>query len=202
MSWNRKFFKLCVANKGWRKLMRTHYLLYALAVVFFIITAASLALVMDATEKNLWVVSTAVVGLFSASLGYIFRPKTTATAAPTTEVSAAQPVAPVTSVAGSIQTIPEPTRTPIALIPDATREIAPIPSNNIVAVEVSAPQKSELLTVKGINAKRAEQLNTLGIHRLGDLAKASAEDLAKQLTVSPRITRMWIGSAKKLSKQS
>ena len=55
--------------------MRSDYLLYALAVVFFIITAASLALVIDQTEKSLWVVSTVVVGLFSASLGYIFRPK-------------------------------------------------------------------------------------------------------------------------------
>jgi predicted flap endonuclease-1-like 5' DNA nuclease len=200
MSWNRKFFKLYVANKGWRKLMRTDYLLYTLAVVFFIITAASLALVIDATEKNLWVVSTAVVGLFSASLGYIFRPKTTVAAAPTTGVSAAQPTAPAEPVAGSIQTIAEPARTPIALIPDVTREIAPIPSNNIVAVEVAVPQKSELFTVKGINAKRAEQLNRLGIQSLSDLAKASAEDLAKELAISPRITRMWIGSAKKLGK--
>ena len=67
-------------------------------------------------------------------------------------------------------------------------------------VEVSAPLKSELMAIRGINEKRAAELKALGINSIDDLTKVSAEDLAKDLTISAKITRMWIGSAKKLKK--
>ena len=58
--------------------MRSDYPLYVLAVVFFAMTAASFILVTEQLQKNLWLVSTVVLGLFSAGLGYTQRPKTKA----------------------------------------------------------------------------------------------------------------------------
>jgi predicted flap endonuclease-1-like 5' DNA nuclease len=68
-------------------------------------------------------------------------------------------------------------------------------------VEV-APQKMELTKVKGIGEKRAEQLKALGISSVEDLAKASVEDLAEKLKISPKITGRWIENAKKLLEKS
>jgi len=55
-----------------------------------------------------------------------------------------------------------------------------------------------LTEVKGIGEKRAEQLKAININSVEDLAKASARDLATKLKISPKITRKWIGNAKKL----
>ena len=172
--------------------MRTYYLLFALAAVFFAITAASLVFVVDQTEKNLWVVSTVVVGLFSASLGVYLRPKAQMAAAPIAE-------APAPATAGNIEAPAATTATPVAIMPATTHALAPVRTTNTLPVEVTtpAPATNDLTKLRGINAKRAEQLNALGIRNLDYLAKASAEDLATKLTISPRITRMWFGSAKK-----
>jgi predicted flap endonuclease-1-like 5' DNA nuclease len=56
------------------------------------------------------------------------------------------------------------------------------------------------MVIRGINEKRAVQLEAVGIYSIAELANASPEDLAKNLIISPKITRMWIGSAKKLKK--
>jgi predicted RecB family nuclease len=56
------------------------------------------------------------------------------------------------------------------------------------------------MIIKGINEKRAAQLKEFGIESIDALANASAEDLARNLTISPKIARMWIGSARKLKK--
>ncbi len=58
----------------------------------------------------------------------------------------------------------------------------------------------ELTQVKGIGKKRATQLKALGINNVGDLAKASAEDIAKKLQISPKITQKWINNAQELIK--
>lgn len=58
----------------------------------------------------------------------------------------------------------------------------------------------ELTQVKGIGEKRATQLKALGINSVEDLAKASAKTIAKKLQISPKITKKWIASAKKLVK--
>ncbi len=178
--------------------MRSDYLFYALAAVFFLITAASIALVIDQTEKSLWVVSTVVVGLFSATLGYHFRPKTPVVA---TQKVAAPADQPAPAQAEKTETGPITIATPVSLMPVAKQELATAAPAIPVAIEApAAPTQSELVTLKGINAKRAAQLNAVGISNLEDLAKASADDLAKALAVSPKITRMWIGSAKKQKK--
>jgi predicted flap endonuclease-1-like 5' DNA nuclease len=58
----------------------------------------------------------------------------------------------------------------------------------------------ELTQVKGIGEKRATQLKVIGINNVNDLAKASAEDIAKKLQISLKITKKWIDSAKALVK--
>ena len=62
----------------------------------------------------------------------------------------------------------------------------------------SATSKLEFTQIRGI--RRAEQLKANGINTIEELANASAVDLAAKLNVSPKIVKMWIGSAKKLSK--
>jgi predicted flap endonuclease-1-like 5' DNA nuclease len=201
--------------------MRSDYLLYLLAVVFFLIAATSVALVADETGKTLWATGAIILGLVSAGLGYYQRPKPRIAAAPTPEVQPselgdshvreshiaesaekhAEPVAaPVSTTPVPMQ---EPAPTPV-LTPEPTPTTAPAPAETAapVTVEAPAPPERELMAVKGINEKRAAQLKALGIDSIDDLAKASAEDLAKNLLLSPKIARMWIGSAKKLQKQT
>lgn len=200
--------------------MRSDYLLYLLAVVFFLIAATSIALVADQTQI-LWVTSAVILGLVSAGLGYYQRPKPRIAAATTPE---AQPSELVDShvreshIAEGAEKHVEPVATPVSTTPVPIQDVTPMPllapepvppttpapieTPAPVAVEALTPPESELMVVKGINGKRAAQIKALGINTIEDLAKASPEDLAKNLMLSPKITRMWIGSAKKLQKQT
>ncbi len=185
--------------------MRSDYLLYMLAAVFFMITAVSLALVMDQMQKSLWVVTTVVLGLFSVGLGYYQRSK------PVTESKSAPTTIPVTfepsdshikeaHIAESVETHAEPTPMPVSPSPMPTQVIAPIPAMTAPIVEGTSPLESELMEIKGIGEKRASQLKALGINSIADLAKVSAEDLARDLQISPKITGKWVASAKELGK--
>jgi predicted flap endonuclease-1-like 5' DNA nuclease len=84
---------------------------------------------------------------------------------------------------------PAVTETPKEMKMEPTAEIAPAP-------------KMELTTVKGIKAKRTEQLKAIGISNIDELANASAEDVAKKLEISPKITGRWIEEAKRLAGKS
>ncbi len=185
--------------------MRSDYLLYILAAVFFMITAVSLALVMDQMQKSLWVVTTVVLGLFSVGLGYYQRQK------PTTEAKSTPAIIPVTfepldahikeaHMAESVEKHAEPALMPVSPSPMPTQVIAPIPAMTPPQVEVTSPLESELMEIKGIGEKRAAQLKALGINSIDDLTKVSAEDLAKDLQISPKITGKWVASAKELGK--
>jgi predicted flap endonuclease-1-like 5' DNA nuclease len=66
------------------------------------------------------------------------------------------------------------------------------------ALQAPTDNKPELTKIRGISERRAEQLKANGVNTIEDLANASAEDLALKLSVSPKIVKMWIGSAKKL----
>jgi len=182
--------------------MRSDYPFYILAVIFFIITATSL-IAIEQSQRSLWVVSSVVLGLFSAGLGYYYRPKAKTVAVPITEV--------ITSDTGdahvreahlaeTVETHAEPTVTPLSVSTAPGPLVAPIPVLAPSPPEASAPLKSELTVIRGINEKRASQLKEAGITSIDALANASAEDLAKNLMISPKITRMWIGSARKLKK--
>jgi predicted flap endonuclease-1-like 5' DNA nuclease len=89
--------------------------------------------------------------------------------------------------------------------PSASVEVQPvaipIPPQQAEAPpqEATTGAKLEFMQIRGISQNRAEQLKSLGINTMDNLANASALDLAEKLGVSPKIVKMWIGSAKKLS---
>jgi predicted flap endonuclease-1-like 5' DNA nuclease len=56
--------------------MRSDYALYTVAIIFFILTAIA-AFAQQLEEKNLWVITTTVLGLLFIGLGYSQRPKAT-----------------------------------------------------------------------------------------------------------------------------
>jgi len=187
--------------------MRSDYLLYLLAAVFFIITAVSLALVVDQAEKSLWVVTTVVLGLFSIGLGYYQRPKAkTEASQPAQPVPQMQPAEPGDAhvkeayIAENVERPSEPVPMPQSPSPVPMQVVATIPVATPPPIETPAPLESELMLVKGIGEKRAAQLKALGINNLDDLAKVSPDDVAKNLLISPKITRKWVESAKELGK--
>jgi len=151
--------------------MRSDYALYAVAIIFFILTGITLAHQVESQE--LWIISTFVLGLFFIGLGYSQRPKAQAK---TVTVEAPPPPTPV---------VQEPAA-------QAVKE----------TIEKPAPTVKGLTEVKGIGEKRADQLKNIGISSVEDLAKASADDLAAKLKISPKITKVWIENAKKLVEKS
>ena len=155
--------------------MRSDYALYAVALIFFAITVVSFAVLID-FERNLSVVATAVLGLLFVGVGHTQRPKAKVEA-----IHAPPPPPP--SV---------PKTAEVAVQQKVETKVEPAP----VAAKV------ELIGVKGIKEKRAEQLKALGIRNVQDLANASAEDLAKKLNISPWFTEKWINSAKELLAKS
>jgi len=159
--------------------MRSDYALYMVAIIFFIITGMSFALMATEFERNLSVVTTAILGLLFIGLGYTQRPK------PRSMAIKAPPSA-----------------TPPAPAPPPAVEILKEEKPEIVVETAPAPSMIELIKVKGIGEKRAEQLKALNISSVEDLAKVSAEDLASKLKISPKITVRWIENAKKLIEKS
>jgi predicted flap endonuclease-1-like 5' DNA nuclease len=152
--------------------MRSDYALYTVAIIFFIITGIVLAYQVE--FKELWVVTTAVLGLLFVGLGYSQRAKP--------QVKAVEPAPPAPT--------PQPTVTQVVV------EEKPVTSAEV------APLKLELTQVKGIKEKRAGQLKAIGINSVEDLAMASAEDLAAKLKISPKIVERWIEDAQKLLRKS
>jgi predicted flap endonuclease-1-like 5' DNA nuclease len=155
--------------------MRSDYALYTVAIIFFILTG--IVLVYQIELKELWVVTTAILGFLFIGLGYTQKPKLQAI---TVE---APPQAPAPEM---------PTPSPVTEIMKEKVE---------TVVEVTPP-KAELTKVKGIGEKRAQQLKALGIDSVEDLAKASATDIAEKLKISPKITGRWIENAKNLAEKS
>ena len=156
--------------------MRSDYALYTVAIIFFILTAIT-AFTLAEFERNLWVITTAVLGFLFIGLGYTQKPK------PQAITVEAPPQAPVPEM---------PTPSPVTEIMKEKVE---------TVVEVTPP-KAELTEVKGIGEKRAQQLKALGINSVEDLAKASATDIAEKLKISPKITGRWIENAKNLAEKS
>lgn len=154
--------------------MRSDYALYAVAIIFFIITGISFA-VLSEPERNLSVVATAVLGLLFLGLGYSQRAKP--------QVKVAEPT-------------PAPAPTPQPTVTEIMVEEKPVTPAEV------APPKLELTQVKGIKEKRAGQLKAIGINSVEDLARASAEDLAAKLKISPKIVGRWIEDARKLLEKS
>jgi predicted flap endonuclease-1-like 5' DNA nuclease len=159
--------------------MRSDYALYAVAIVFFILTGVVVAY---SIEQQLWIVTTTVLGLVFIGLGYTQRPRqitpTITTPTTTTQIITPPP--------------PPPVQTTV-------KEEVKEEKTEQIAVEPSAVG---LTQVKGIKEKRAEQLKVIGINSMDDLANASANDIAAKLQISPKITGKWIESAKELASKS
>ena len=147
--------------------MRSDYALYSVGIILFVITCV--VLLYPVEYQQVFVVATAVGGLFFIGLGYTQRPKPEAKSMETT--------APPT-----VETVREEEKPAVITEP--------------------MPPVSELTKVKGIGVKRADQLKALGINSIGDLANASAKDLAAKLEISPKITTKWIENAKALTEKS
>jgi len=154
--------------------MRSDYALYVVAIILFVITGIAFAIELEMTARSVWVVTTAILGFLFIGIGYMQKPKATVTPR-----MAPPPPAPSTP-ATVTEVIVEEVKKPVM-------ETAP-----------PSPPKLELTSVKGIKEKRAAQLKTLGINSVEDLAKASAEDLAAKLKISPKFTGQWIENAKGL----
>ena len=175
--------------------MRLDYTLYLLAAVFFLITVVSFAMLMEqTTERNLWVVTTVVLGLFSIGLGYTQRPKVSV-AVQQPAASIPQPIMPQTPQATTVEApaIEAPKEEKIEMTLETPKMIeAPAPTPAVSTIQ--------LTQVKGIGEKRATQLKAIGINSVDELAKTSAEDVAKKLEISPKIVKKWIAGAKELVK--
>jgi predicted flap endonuclease-1-like 5' DNA nuclease len=220
--------------------MRSDYILYSLAIVFFVVTAVSLFVVSEEGSRNLYAVSTAVAGLALASAGFLLKPKKTATtfqAPPATpepavaqkQAPAPQPApqptvleapspivpkieAPIVEMHEVETPLAQPAPAPVISMGTAVTPAMPVSSSAETEPQVSAPPAteapanlapstpSELTQIRGISAKRAEQMKANGVSSIKDLAGASSADLAVKLQVSEKIVKMWIGSAKKLAK--
>jgi predicted flap endonuclease-1-like 5' DNA nuclease len=155
--------------------MRTDYVLYGVAIVFFIITG-TMAVYQDMENQRLWIVGTVVLGFFFVGLGYVQRPKVKA--------------APIE--------IPPPPPQPVQA-ETVAKEITKV-EERIEKTEL--PPTVEITQVKGVKARRAEQLKAFGVSDVEDLANASANDLARKLKISPKFTEEWIENAKELLKKS
>jgi predicted flap endonuclease-1-like 5' DNA nuclease len=160
--------------------MRSDYALYGVAVILFVITIITYM----ALPGNLSIIATAIIGLLFIGIGYTQRPKTQATTvkAPSPPPPPAPPTEPL----------------PITAAPSTAMEAVKEEKPGTVTEVTAASPTKELTQVKGIKEKRSQQLGTLGISSVEDLAKASAKDLAEKLKISPKITERWIENAKEL----
>jgi predicted flap endonuclease-1-like 5' DNA nuclease len=125
-------------------------------------------------------------------------PTTQLVEAPKAETPIAVEAPPKVQIA---QPVEEPKVEPIP-VPAMGEEKPVVPDEAAVEAATPAPAapKMEFAQIRGISEKRAEQLRAVGVNSLQDLANAAPDDLAAKLNVSPKIVKMWIGSAKKLAK--
>ena len=173
--------------------MRLDYTLYVLAALLLIITIVPFVVTIEGIEseiRNLWVVTTVVLGLLSIGLGYSQRPKTEAQACQSA-VSIQQKTVPETQPATTMET-PKEEKTVALMEKPAIIETPTIATSTAATVD--------LTQVKGIGEKRATQLKALGINRVDELTKASSKTIAKKLKISPKTVKKWIEIAKELVK--
>jgi len=163
--------------------MRSDYVLYAVAIMCFIVTGAVAAY---AATQQLWIVTTAVIGIAFIGAGYTQRPRERTQ----TQIAVSPPPPPP---------IPQTPKAVEMKIENKVEEIKAEPQTAPV-IEVKPPSVG-LLDVKGIKDKRAQQLKAVGINSVEDLAKASAEDLAAKLKIAPYFTGKWIENAKEILKK-
>ena len=167
--------------------MRSDYVSYVVAIIFFILTAAATYAVIH----PLWIVTTAVIGLAFIGLGYSQRPKQ---ATPPVTPTVPSPSPPQQQQQQETPVMPTSPPQPTMIEVVKHDEATPI-------VQAPQPLASVLTKVKGIGEKRAAQLKAIGITSIEGLATASAKDLATKLDISPKITTKWIENAKEIGQK-
>lgn len=178
--------------------MRLDYVMYIIAGLFFVVTiiAAASTYITEMTTRQLWVVSTVVLGLISIGFGYFQRPRaiiqTSHSNAMTLETVVTQTIQAPTESVAAIEKSPT-VETTVTL--DSTTQ-PPIITETNSNTPVTHVKRSQVKRIKGIGQKRAAQLNALGINSFEDLANASATDVAKSLQISPKTVKNWITEAK------
>jgi predicted flap endonuclease-1-like 5' DNA nuclease len=207
--------------------MRLDYGLYIVAALLFTITVFSAVLIVE-NERSLWVVTTALLGILALGLGYYQRPRATVSTQlpppPVTEPTAVEMMPQETQVEKiqvpveeKIEVKDDTIEAPVeaaALIEVPPVIEAPVQPSNIETPQITQPPtpqateavpvetvvESPLIKIKGIGEKRANQLNARGINTIDELAKASAQDIAKSLKISSKIVDKWVAGAKDLIK--
>jgi predicted flap endonuclease-1-like 5' DNA nuclease len=104
------------------------------------------------------------------------------------------------AAATAIVAAPEEKKLEITTQPMPPTEIQPVSTQPSIEAVIPTASTIELMQIKGIKEKRATYLKTIGINSIDDLAKASAQDIAKKLQISPKTVENWITDAKKLAK--
>ena len=67
--------------------------------------------------------------------------------------------------------------------------------------EVPSTPSTELTNIEGIGAKRAESLQSHGVHSVQDLAKLDPEELSEKLQISEKRVSKWVEEAKQILNQ-
>lgn len=169
--------------------MRLDYTMYTLSVLLLIISILPFIVQIEGVDDNakvIWVTTSAVLGLLSFGLGYSQKPKTQAQACENEAIACKNQ---------KESTLKETTE----LVTE--NKIGSKTPETIKSVEFTTNKTDiELLQVRGIGEKRVKQLKEIGINTANDLVKESPEKIAKKLKISPKITRKWNDSAKKLLK--
>jgi len=88
--------------------MRLDYALFALAVVFFVITISSV-IFLSGTDQTLWIIASGMLGILSLGLGFIQRPKPTAQPTAATAQTPKEELPAQTAPVTETPVIPQPT---------------------------------------------------------------------------------------------
>jgi hypothetical protein len=199
--------------------MRLDYPLYGLAIVLFAAAAFLYFLHFEYTYP----LTAAILGLLLIGSGFFSRPKaasvpvaSTPAATPDTKpASQGTPATEAPEVASSpvepapVVETPKPVSKPEPIVQPAIPALEPVVAPLAIAappVEAALPApaaatkkaKTAFSQIRSISVSRAEQLKSLGITSIAELAGANPEELAAKLNVSAKIVKMWVGSAKKL----
>ena len=207
--------------------MRLDFTLYGLAIVLFLVAVAAFFVFSENEFQIIFTLSATLLGLVCVTTGYFVRPKlqktpqmqTTVSTQPqtqpeetpkaeaSTEAEKPKNEVPITITESPVekQLPPEEPKmlagkttneTPVLSAPEPEPQLSP--PVEVLALTAPAPNvTSDLTQIRGINSARAEQLKAYGIGSISELARASPEELAAKLSVSPKIVKMWVGSAKK-----
>ncbi len=145
--------------------MRSDYVLYTIAIIFFVLTVIIVSpFVLQAEfERNLSVVATAVLGILFIGLGYLQRPKN-----PEIEVL-------------------EPAPTPVAITEETeiTTEIAPTVT---ALTEVKGIGEKRAEQLKGLDINSTEKLAEASAKKLARKLKISPKITAKWIENAKKLT--------------